>query len=170
MWAWQRMVGSMSRRIFHDWSWSRYLGLLMVATILLTFMPGVFVLGSPTSDTRNAENQSDQSDRINPVSSDALFMGSATILGLATFGSLLGLMSSSIHKYGKAPIYAVGIASALIVIFSTWLMHFACCQDTGPLETGVPVILIGAAAFAIIATTAYIIEKRSQNTDSSNNL
>ena len=97
-------------------------------------------------------------------------MGSATILGLATFGSLLGLMSSSIHKYGKAPIYAVGIASVLIVIFSTWLMYLACCQNTWSLEIGISVIVIGAAAFTIITVVTYIIEKRFKNMDSSNNL
>lgn len=154
----------MSRRIFRDWSWSRYLELLMMATILLTFTPGAFVLGSPTSDTQDAKNQSDQSDRVNPLSRDALFMGSATILGLAAFGSLLTLMMGPIREYSKKSTYAVFGGLGVIVALSTPLMFFACCQEKfEPSTLGIFIIPIGTVTFIIVAAFAYIYEKRFKN-------
>ena len=143
----------------------------MAATILLTFTPGVFVLGSPTSDTQDAENQSGQSDRINPLSRDALFMGSATILGLATFGSLLTLMMGPTHVYGERSTRAVFGGLAAIISLSTMLMLFACCfKRLDPLALGIVIALIGTGAFTIITVFACVTEKRFKDTGSSSNL
>ena len=158
----------MSHRIFSDWSWSRYLGLLMAATILLTFTPGAFVLGSPTSDIQDAENQSDQSDRVNPLSRDATFMGSATILGMSTFGTLLTLMMGPTHKYGTKTTAAIFAMLGTIIILSTSLMFYACClKNFDPSALGLFILMIGGGAFTIITAFAYIYEKRFKDTGSS---
>ena len=154
----------MSRRIFRDWSWSRYLGLSMAATILLAFTPGAFVLGSPSSDTQDAENQSDQPGRINPLSRDALFTGSATILGMSVFGTLLTLMMSPTHGYGTKTTATIFAMLGTIIALSTALMFYACClKNFDSSALGLFILIIGGGAFTIITAFAYIYEKRFKN-------
>ena len=162
------MVGSMSRRIFCDRSWSRYFGPLMMTTILLTIMSIIFVPGALASDAPDTETQSGQSERTNPLSRDAIFMGSATILGLATFGSLLTVMMGPIHAYSKNLTRAVFGGLAVIVALSTSLMFFACClKPLNPFELGIYMVVIGSVAYIIITIFAFVIEKRFTNSSSS---
>ena len=170
MWTKLVMVGSLSRKISRDWSWSRCFGLLIIAAFLLAALPIFFVSGATTSDAQDIETHSDQLERTNTLSRDAVFMGSATLLGLATFGSLLSLMVGSKHTQNKNLIRFVFVGLAMVIALSTMLMFFACCLDEFNLSVvGIIIVMIGIMAYAIITTFASFMEKYWHKTDSPNN-
>ena len=69
------------------------------------------------------------------ISPDTVYVGAATIIGLATFGSVLGLRFSRIHeRHGTVEVGTAIILGAIVLLIFVQgnLMFSACCGNLSP--------------------------------------
>lgn len=177
LWTLTGVFGLISCRIFHACSCSHFLLLLMTTVVLFTFMPIASeslaangrILDGHASDVQDTEKQSYQLIWKDPLSRDALFMGSATILGLSAFGSTLVLMINSKYEFSFWLILGITGGLALIIVMSTILMIVACCfASMGTVELLIIIILIGIGAYTTVVVFAVILQRLLKNPKSSN--
>ena len=97
---------------------------IIIIAVLLTSL-----LGTDAFMVQAAEhNQDSVQVKVNP---DAVYLGAATIISLATFGSILGIKVHGIHRYStKKKIGYLMMGSGVIgIIASQWfLVVQACCK------------------------------------------
>ena len=85
------------------------------------------------------------------VSSDTLYVSSATLSGLATFGSVLGIKlgkTHESHKWNNIGMMIITISVVFLIILQGMIMLKACCMDfnlweLSVLQWGTMICLIG---------------------------
>lgn len=147
--------------------------LIVVATVLasLVLILGlVIVSGIVDASKHNADSGQDAVGWTNGLSRDAAYTSSATLAGLAIFGSVLGVRLSTKTEAGSKR--NAGVVTMLGGVISTVTLHgnflyYACCQDFHEVWFRLMVIVTVIAMLAIALGFTLIIEASIQKGGSS---
>ena len=147
--------------------------LIAVATVLAglaIFLVLVIVSGIIDASKHNADSDQNAVGWTNGLSRDAAYTSSATLAGLAIFGSVLGVRLSTKTEAGSkrnaGVVTMLGGVIATVSIHGKF-MHYACCQDFHEVWFGLMVIVTVIAMLAIVIGFTLIIEASIQRGGSS---
>ena len=109
------------------------------------------------------------------VSVDTIYVSSVTLIGLATFGSVLGIKLGRDLKALKWNYIGIGIVSIsvmMVIILQWFVMIQACCRDLDPsiflaLQAGTLFYLVGILVGFIIVLDPILNPKSGDSTTSS---
>ena len=95
-----------------------------------------------------------------PLSRDAIYLGGATIIGLAAFGSVIGtsIVMGSKNELVKTGVTMIATGTAGVIGAQGFLMFSACCWIVHPYIFYVFLTLTLAFAIMIIFGYGYIID------------
>lgn len=143
--------------------WDSYIFLTAVPGLLLIVIPMIVDFSSWTESEVN-------------VDADTIYVSSATLIGLATFGSVLGIKLVKGLKAQKRNYMGIGIISVsvmMVIILQWFIMLQACCMDFDSLsfviwQVGTLGYLMGIiAGFAFILESSLNLESEDSATPSS---
>ena len=124
--------------------------------ITITVTPALFfVIITCTADFSDWEGPDAE------VDANALYVSSATLIGLATFGSVLGI---KLGKGPKAPVWnnrgvvVIAISSMMLIAMQWLIMLKACCLDFD--QPNLVMLHIGTLAYlmGIMIGSAFVLE------------
>ena len=122
--------------------------ILIAATTILALVSASAV----AADSNGAETTLVVCTDPEMLSADAVYVGGATIIALAAFGSALGT-GVVVGRYKNAKrltVYLITGGAALITVSQVFIMWHACCG--GPLYAALPgyLVVTGIGAFSVI--------------------
>ena len=95
-----------------------------------------------------------------PLSPDAIYMGGATLIGLATFGSVIGSKIITGERVKNEILFAALMLSsvAIVIVAQGSLMLYACCWGVNSAVFYLSITLTIVGSILIIAIFGHIVE------------
>lgn len=132
-------------------------------TFILLMMLLVFSVDKPVSPTEDTEDTL-------PIDREAIYAASATLMGFATFGSILGvrMSGSSATEVYRFVGSVTMICGAVGVIFTqAWIMYYACCAVLSNEVMGLFMVGTAGTLATIVVGFAVIVEGRIKHQNGS---